>query len=76
MSTPLPALDTLRCPYVSSASTPEDFVAAVRSRLDEPLTHDSMTARRDFAAGHTWDARAADLLAALNGLPRPAQESR
>ena len=61
VSTPLPAVDDLATPLISTASTPEGFVLATRALLAQPRTHTSAAARRAFAAQHSWASRAETL---------------
>jgi len=62
VSTPLPAVRSLRTDLVSLADTPAEFARAVLREAH--LTHRPALAaeRRAFAARHSWDARAERLL--------------
>jgi glycosyltransferase involved in cell wall biosynthesis len=51
---------------VRIASDRESWLRAVGEALDEPADHPQRARRRAFAASQTWDARAADLMAAVD----------
>jgi glycosyltransferase involved in cell wall biosynthesis len=55
---------------VRSASDRESWLRAISEALDEPADHPQRARRRAFAASQTWDARAADLLRAVEALRR------
>jgi teichuronic acid biosynthesis glycosyltransferase TuaH len=61
----LPAIRWLDTPHISIADAPADFAAAVSAALATPRTPESDQARQDFAAGHTWDHRAAAIASVL-----------
>lgn len=65
VSTPLPAVRSLRTELVTLATTPAEFGRAVLREAH--LTHRPALAaeRRAFAARHSWDARAEQLLGLL-----------
>lgn len=56
---------------VATATDAAGFVAAVGDALAEADGDPRRAARRDFAAGQTWDHRATDLDQALAALPEP-----
>jgi teichuronic acid biosynthesis glycosyltransferase TuaH len=67
VSTPLPAVRSLRTDLVALAETPQDFAAAVMREAALPREPALVAKRRAFAAGHSWTARA-EQLAGLLGL--------
>lgn len=67
VSTPLPAVRSLRTELVSLAEGPADFAAATMREAARPREAALLAARREFAAGHSWEARA-ELLAELLSL--------
>jgi len=67
VSTPLPAVRSLRTDLVALAETPRDFAAAVMREAARPREPALVAERRAFAAGHSWAARA-EQLAGLLGL--------
>lgn len=66
VTTDFPALDGYR-DLVRTAATPEAFAAAIRSALSLPYDGDAARAR---IAGESWDAKAAELKAALVAVAR------
>jgi teichuronic acid biosynthesis glycosyltransferase TuaH len=68
VSTDLPATRSLATDHVTIASAPTAFADAVRARLAEPLTDAIASARRTFAAGHSWSTRSRQLAKAI-GVP-------
>jgi teichuronic acid biosynthesis glycosyltransferase TuaH len=67
VSTPLPAVRSLRTDLVALAETPEDFAAAVMREAGRDREPGLLAERRAFAAEHSWAARA-EQLAGLLGL--------
>lgn len=67
VSTPLPAVRSLRTELVALAETPRDFAAAVMREAALPREPALVAERRAFAARHSWAARA-EQLAGLLGL--------
>lgn len=67
VSTPLPAVRSLRTDLVALAETPQDFAAAVVREAALTRQPALVAARREFATGHSWAARA-EQLAGLLGL--------
>jgi glycosyltransferase involved in cell wall biosynthesis len=67
VSTPLPAVRSLRTDLVTLAESPGEFAAAVMREAARPREPALVAARREFAAEHSWTARA-DRLAGLLGL--------
>lgn len=67
VSTPLPAVRSLRTDLVALAETPADFAAAVMREAALPRGQALVAERRAFATRHSWAARA-DQLAGLLGL--------
>ncbi|HST67193.1 MAG TPA: glycosyltransferase [Mycobacteriales bacterium] len=65
VSTDLPSARWLGTDHVDLASAADKFAALVRSRLAEPGTAELAADRRALAAGHSWDARAEQLLALI-----------
>jgi glycosyltransferase involved in cell wall biosynthesis len=58
VGTDLPALRWLDTDLVTTTSDVPGFAAAVRESLTTPLTAEEVAARREFAAGHSWQQRA------------------
>lgn len=67
VSTPLPAVRSLATDLVALAETPGDFAAAVLRAAELTRQPALVAARREFASGHSWSARA-EQLAGLLGL--------
>jgi teichuronic acid biosynthesis glycosyltransferase TuaH len=67
VSTPLPAVRSLRTELVALAEAPADFAAAVLREAPRARQPGMVAERRAFAAGHSWSARA-EQLAGLLGL--------
>lgn len=65
VSTDLPAARWLNTEWVDIAGSRTDFVASVRKALNDDPTEDAVAERLAFAAGHTWDARAKQLMALI-----------
>jgi teichuronic acid biosynthesis glycosyltransferase TuaH len=63
----LPAHRWLDSPHVSIADTPAEFAAHAVALIRAPGSPEDASARRAFAARHSWDARATDI-AELLGL--------
>ncbi len=61
VATPLPATLSLRTDLVTVAEQPAEFAAAVMREAGRPRDHEVVAARREFAAGHSWAARAEQL---------------
>lgn len=70
VTTDLPSVRWLETDLVVRASQPESFADAVDSALSIPRTDDIVARRRDFARGHGWDLRVAEIAEAL-GRGRP-----
>lgn len=66
VSTPLPAVRSLRTDLVALAETPADFAAAALLEAARPREAALLAARRDFAARHSWAARAEQLAGLLD----------
>jgi glycosyltransferase involved in cell wall biosynthesis len=62
VSTDLPAARWLGTDHVDLAAAADKFAALVRSRLGSPRAPELVVQRRALAAGHSWDARASQLL--------------
>ena len=62
VSSPLPANDWLSTDLVEQASSPGEFAAAVLRALRTPPDTVETRRRVAFARGHSWDARARQLL--------------
>jgi teichuronic acid biosynthesis glycosyltransferase TuaH len=75
VATPLPAIEWLATDLVRTAFDPSDFANAVDAAIAEGLAPDRIAARREFAAGHSWDERVRPLAAALD-LPTSATSAR
>lgn len=58
VGTDLPALRWLDTGLVTTVSDVAGFAGAVRESLSTPLTTHEIAARREFAAGHSWQQRA------------------
>lgn len=71
VSTPLPAVRSLESELIALAETPREFAAAVLREAGKSREPSLIAARREFAATHSWTARA-DQLAGLLGLHRPS----
>jgi teichuronic acid biosynthesis glycosyltransferase TuaH len=65
VSTDLPSARWLGTADVELAGAADEFAALVGARLAAPGSPERAAGRRAFAAGHSWDARAAQLLALL-----------
>lgn len=65
VSAALPGVEWLECEDVHVASGPEAFSAAVTSVLAAGRTEQDDRRRREFAAEHSWDRRAAAFAEAL-----------
>jgi teichuronic acid biosynthesis glycosyltransferase TuaH len=65
VSTDLPSARWLATDHVDLAPDAEKFALMVHARLAEPRTPETTAARRAFAARHSWDARAEQLLGLL-----------
>lgn len=61
VSTPLPAVRSLRTDLVVTAEAPAEFAAAVLAAAAEARDPGRIATRRRFAAGHSWQARAEQL---------------
>ena len=72
VSTTLPANAWLGTDLVQEAATPDAFADAVARSLARHTDDTDADRRRRFAHGHTWDARAVELLR-LIGLPTSDQ---
>ena len=75
VSTALPAVDRLGSPWIRVAEGPDAFVRELRAAFRESATPGAAAARREYAAGHDWSARAATFLEAVGlagaVVPRP-----
>ena len=58
VATPLPEISALGTSLVTEAASPEEFAQAVISQASQAQDPRLVSARRSFAAGHSWDARA------------------
>lgn len=65
VSTDLPAVHWLDSPLVRIASTPKQFVSAVRDAAAESRVPELVAARRAFAERHSWAQRASDVARAI-----------
>ncbi|GAA2601065.1 hypothetical protein GCM10010399_34830 [Dactylosporangium fulvum] len=74
VSTDLPAVHWLDTPLIRVADTPKTFVAAVREAATESRVPELAKARRDFAERHSWDARAAAAVHAVEGIVADKRE--
>ncbi|MFZ3453862.1 glycosyltransferase [Arthrobacter sp. 7Tela_A1] len=70
VATDLPAARWLNTGHVLTEGTTEGFVAAVTRVLEEAPARDQIAERQDVARAHSWDARARQLLAAVDA-PAP-----
>jgi teichuronic acid biosynthesis glycosyltransferase TuaH len=68
VATDLPAIRWLDCPFISVAESPGDFAAAVSRAIAEPRDRAAKQRLYDFAAGHSWSARANEFLHAVNAV--------
>ncbi|MEO8219697.1 MAG: glycosyltransferase [Specibacter sp.] len=66
VSTDLPAARWLDSEWVDIADSSSDFVSRVRHAVQAASSQEDIAARRSFAAGHSWDARAKQLLALID----------
>lgn len=64
--TPMGGAELVHAPGVSVAETPRAFAAAVARAYAETQDHDRIAYAR-WAEGETWQARAAEIIARLNG---------
>ena len=60
VSTDMPSARWLNTGLISLHSDPEEFALAVRAALAERTDRERERLRKQFAAGHTWAARAVD----------------
>lgn len=67
VTTDLPSARWLDSEWVDIAATTSDFVASVHRALHEEPPEGAIASRRSFAAAHTWDARAKQLLSLIEG---------
>ncbi len=65
ISTDLPASRWLGCEWVRIAASIDAFVDLVREEIGRPVRAEDIRARKSAAMGHTWRARALDLLATV-----------
>lgn len=65
VATGLPAIEWLDTEHIDTANGPADFTRAVQSRLAKGRDAVGDAARRNFAAGHSWAARADEFADAL-----------
>lgn len=70
VSTDLPATRWLDTSLITTARSNTDFVAKVRTALEGGHKAEDHTARQIFAAGHSWDARATQLLSLIEEAQR------
>jgi glycosyltransferase involved in cell wall biosynthesis len=75
VSTPLPAVRSLRTELVTLAETPQHFAAAVGRKAPSARDPVSVAERRAFAAQHSWAVRA-EQLADVLGLRQGDQAER
>ncbi|MCD9196888.1 glycosyltransferase [Aeromicrobium wangtongii] len=68
VSTPLPAVEWLGTSLIAVAEEPLDFARAVKQAVTDAASPHTAERARSFAGQHTWDARAADLLQAIDRL--------
>ncbi|KRD42986.1 hypothetical protein ASE38_01465 [Cellulomonas sp. Root930] len=68
VSTPLPAVERLGAPWVVATGDPAAFADATTRLLAEVRTDALARERREFAALHSWSARADRLLAAVRDI--------
>lgn len=68
VTTDLPAARRLDTDLIEIASSPRDFAQRVRSLVEAKPDRAAERRRRSFAAGHTWEARADELLALIKGM--------
>lgn len=66
VSTDLPAARWLNTEWVEIAQSPSDFVARVQKALVRAVDNEQVVRRLAFAADHTWDARARQLMALID----------
>jgi len=69
VSTDLAAVRWLDTDLITVARDPQDFARHVREILARPADPAERARRIAFAAGHSWDARAQQLLALASGQP-------
>lgn len=72
VATSLPAVRWLETDLVALADTPQEFAAAVLREAPTARQPALVSERREFAAGHSWTARAEQLLDLL-GQAQPAR---
>lgn len=65
VSTLLPAVTQLQCPWVRTAATPAEFVRAVRESASTSGDATEMALKREFAAQHDWSERALQFAEAI-----------
>ena len=65
VTTPLPMVASLDCPWIHSAATPSDFADHVRTVAAIKRTPDVIASCRMFAEAHSWDSRAERILGLL-----------
>jgi teichuronic acid biosynthesis glycosyltransferase TuaH len=65
VTTDLPSARWLDTPLIDIAHAPSEFAACVTRRLCEPRTAAIASARRAFAAHHSWELRALDFAVAV-----------
>lgn len=65
VSSDLPAARWLNSEWVDVADSRGDFVSLVHQALNADQSEEDVASRRSFAAGHTWDSRAKQLLALI-----------
>jgi teichuronic acid biosynthesis glycosyltransferase TuaH len=70
VATPLPAVNWLGTSLVTPAATAETFAESIAASLAAPLRTAERNVRMAFAHGHSWNARAEQMVRTL-GLDRP-----
>ena len=65
VATNLPTIRWLATDLITTASDPLGFADAVDRAVATPLTPELVQRRRDYAAGHSWDRRAEQLMSLM-----------
>jgi glycosyltransferase involved in cell wall biosynthesis len=76
VSTPLPSSRWLGTGLITIADGPQAFADAVQKALDQPRTPELVRARQAFAAQHSWQRRAEQMLAAVTAATQRKHHER
>ena len=74
VSTDMPSARWLKTNLISLHTVPQDFALAVKAALTQRNDRDGELLRKEFAAGHTWTARAREFQAFLDSAGNPGAE--